>query len=125
MQLFSIFRSKTDFQISTSDSSIEPSRKIQRTFPPADIRNEALSVPPLNKVQPTSQTDSSIHSNSSITIETIKPANNITKPKVKRKTIREIVILNDHFLCLGTRSCNTIFLAKICSSTRRILQKIP
>jgi hypothetical protein len=68
--------------ISTTDSSMEPNRKAQRTFPPADIRNEALSVPNIDKVQPSSQTDSSIQTNSSITIEPIKPTNNITKPTV-------------------------------------------
>jgi hypothetical protein len=78
----SIFQS-IYFQISTTDSSMEPNRKAQRTFPPADIRNEALSVPNIDKVQPSSQTDSSIQTNSSITIEPIKPTNNITKPTVK------------------------------------------
>jgi hypothetical protein len=61
---------------------MEPNKKIQRTFPPADIRNEALSVPSIEKVQSTSPTDSSIQTNSSITIEPIKPTNDITKPKV-------------------------------------------
>jgi hypothetical protein len=67
---------------------MEPSKKIQRTFPPADIRNEALSVPYVEKVQPTSQADSSIQTNSSITIEPMKPTNGITKPKVKKKMIK-------------------------------------
>ncbi len=71
-----------------SDSSIEPNRKIQRTFPPVDIRDEALSIPPTNnKIQSVSQADSSIQTNSSITIESIKSTDNITKPKVK---------INDH-----------------------------
>jgi hypothetical protein len=71
---------------------MESSKKIQRTFPPADIRNEALSIPYNEKVQPTSQTDSSIQTNSSITIEPNKPTNDITKPKVYlKKKIIEIL----------------------------------
>ena len=61
---------------------MEPSKKIQRTFPPADIRDEALSVPMNEKLPSTSQTESSIQTNSSITIEPIKPSNDINKPKV-------------------------------------------
>ncbi len=80
------------FQISTTDSSMEPSRKIQRTFPPADIRNEALSVPNTDKVQPSSQTDTSIQTNSSITIEPFKSTNNITKPTVKINSHQTSVI---------------------------------
>lgn len=74
-------------QISTTDGSMEPSKKIQRTFPPPDIRNEALSVPFLDKTQPTSQIDSQIDTNSSITIEAVQPAIDITKPKVNKKLI--------------------------------------
>ena len=61
---------------------MEPSKKIQRTFPPLDIRNEALTVPTIEKVQSNSQTDSSIQTNSTITIEPIKPTYDINKPKV-------------------------------------------
>jgi hypothetical protein len=71
--------------ISTVENSIEPSKKVQHTFPPIDIRNEALSVPTTEKTQSFSQTDSSIQTNSSITIEKIQPSVpiiNITKPKV-------------------------------------------
>ena len=74
-----------------TDSSIEPSKKIQRTFPPADIRNEALSVPYIEKIQPTSQTYSSIQTNSSITIEPMKSTNDITKPKVNSKLIERFL----------------------------------
>ncbi len=88
---FNIFQS-IHFQISTTDSSMEPSRKIQRTFPPADIRNEALSVPNTDKVQPSSQTDTSIQTNSSITIEPFKSTNNITKPTVKINSHQNNVI---------------------------------
>jgi len=73
---------------------MEPNRKIQRTFPPADIRNEALSIPITNeKVQSINQTAPSIQTNSSITIEPIKPTNDITKPKVNEKTLYNISIL--------------------------------
>lgn len=61
---------------------MEPSKKIQRTFPPPDIRQEALSVPMNEKAQSTSQTESFIQTNSSITIEPVQPAFDITKPKV-------------------------------------------
>lgn len=61
---------------------MEPSRKIPRTFPPADIRNEALSLPSTEKAQSTCQTDSFIQTNSSITIEPVQQSNDITKPKV-------------------------------------------
>ena len=75
------------FQISNNDSLVEPSRKVQRTFPPPDIRNEALSVPNFDKGQSatTSQTESSIQTNSSISFEPIRPVQiDITKPKVRR-----------------------------------------
>ncbi|CAF4452327.1 unnamed protein product, partial [Rotaria sp. Silwood2] len=68
--------------ISATNDSLEPSKKIQRTFPPPDIRNEALSVPIVEKIQSTCQTESSIQTNSSITIEPIQPIHDITKPKV-------------------------------------------
>ncbi|CAF4173584.1 unnamed protein product, partial [Rotaria magnacalcarata] len=68
--------------ISTVNDSIEPSKKVQRTFPPADIRLEALSVPMNDKTQAMCQTDSVIQTNSSITIEPIQPIHDITKPKV-------------------------------------------
>ncbi len=64
---------------------MEPSKKIHRTFPPEDIRNEALSVPMNEKTPSTSQTESSIQTNSSIMIEPIKPNNDITKPKVNKR----------------------------------------
>lgn len=64
---------------------MEPSRKIPRTFPPVDIRNEALSVPSGDKVQSTNQKEPSIQTNSSITIESIKPMSDLKKPKVKTK----------------------------------------
>lgn len=64
---------------------MEPSRKIQRTFPPADIRDEALSVPSMERIQSTSQKESTIQTNSSITIEPNKPTNDIKKPKVNNK----------------------------------------
>lgn len=63
---------------------MEPSKKIQRTFPPPDIRNEALSVPILEKTQTTSQTDSNIQTNSSITIEPFQSNGDITKPRVNK-----------------------------------------
>lgn len=66
---------------------MEPSRKIPRTFPPVDIRNEALSVPSGDRVQSTSQKDLPIQTNSSITIEPIKPIGDLKKPKVKTKWI--------------------------------------
>lgn len=97
---------------------MEPSRKIQRTFPPADIRDEALSVPnTLDKVQTTSQTDSSIQSKSSITFEPIKPTtNDITKPKVREE---QGLPLHRHDVSfLGHRQCHCIFVAKICSCSR-------
>ena len=104
---------------------MEPSRKVQRTFPPADIRNEALSVPILDKAPPPpapSQTESSIQTNSSITIEPIKSVNiDITKPKV---TVNIIDFLFSTIFKLGTRKYHWIFVAKICSSSRRICQKI-
>jgi hypothetical protein len=68
--------------ISITESSIEPSKKIQSTFPPADIRNEALTMPTMEKSQASNQKDSSIQTNSSITIERIPPKIDITKPKV-------------------------------------------
>ncbi len=70
------------------ENSIEPSKKIQRTFPPDDIRNEALTVPTIEKTQSSSQTDSVIQTNSSITIENVQPSPpiiDITKPKVREK----------------------------------------
>ncbi|CAF3704056.1 unnamed protein product [Rotaria socialis] len=68
--------------ISTVNDSMEPSKKVQRTFPPADIRLEALSVPMNDKTQSMCQTDSVIQTNSSITIEPIQPIHDIIKPKV-------------------------------------------
>lgn len=74
-------------QILTAENSIEPNKKSQRTFPPADIQNEAISGPITKKTQLFSETDSSIQTDSSITIEKIQsppmPTFNITKPKVK------------------------------------------
>lgn len=64
---------------------MEPSRKVQRTFPPPDIRNEALSVPNFDKggQSTPSQIELPIQTNSSITIEPIKTVQiDITKPKV-------------------------------------------
>ncbi len=68
-------------QISSTESSIEPSKKVQRTFPPADIRNEALTIPTFEKNQ------ASIQTSSSITIEKAPPKIDITKPKVRERRI--------------------------------------
>ena len=68
------------------ETSKESNKKNQRTFPPADIRDEALSVPTKEKVS----NQSSIQTESSITIERTQPTMpkfDITKPKVR---IREI-----------------------------------
>jgi len=81
-------------QISIIESSKEPNKKVQSTFPPADIRNEALTMPTLEKSQSSNQTHSSIQTNSSITIERIPPKIDITKPKVReRRTIRIEIVL--------------------------------
>ncbi|CAF3812772.1 unnamed protein product [Rotaria sordida] len=67
------------------ENSKESNKKLQRAFPPADIQYEALSVPTTEKIQSSTQTDSSIQTNSSITIEKIQsplPTIDITKPKV-------------------------------------------
>ena len=100
------------------ESSTDSTKKFQRIFPPTDIRDEALSVPTVEKSQPSSQKDSSIQSNSSITIERIAPKPDITKPKVK--TQGEDNIRNLCFELSGIGQCHTIFMAKICSSARRI-----
>ncbi|CAF4054422.1 unnamed protein product [Rotaria sp. Silwood2] len=71
--------------ISIVENTKESNKKLQRAFPPIDIQYEALSVPTTEKFQSSTQTDSSVQTNSSITVEKIQtpvPMIHITKPKV-------------------------------------------
>lgn len=66
------------------ESSTDSTKKTQRIFPPTDIRDEALTVPKAaEKNQSSSQTNPSIQTGSSITIERPAPRLDITKPKVR------------------------------------------
>jgi hypothetical protein len=68
------------------ETSTESTKKNQRTFPPADIRDEALSIPTTGKAS----NEFSIQTDSSITIERTQssmPKFDITKPKVRTREI--------------------------------------
>lgn len=69
------------------ESSTDSTKKIQRTFPPRDIRDEALTVPKaVEKSQSSGQTYPPIQTSSSITIERPAPRLDITKPKVRHRS---------------------------------------